>query len=141
LISSAGSAVGITLGLAVLLAGRRGAFGSAPEVLFTFLNVFILAGLVWGVLNWIPILPLDGGHMLESLLEMVVPARAAAISRVVSVVVGVALIGVALSYQQTFLAIFLGLIILSGIRSRPKPKPPAQQPPQPVEPDPPTFPI
>ena len=141
LISSAGSAVGITLGLAVLLAGRRGAFGSAPEVLFTFLNVFILAGLVWGVLNWIPILPLDGGHMLESLLEMVVPARAAAISRVVSVVVGVALIGVALSYQQTFLAIFLGLIVLSGIRSRPKPKPPAQQPPQPVEPDPPTFPI
>jgi Zn-dependent protease len=164
LISAAGSAVGIALGLAVLLAGRRGAFGSAPEVVFTFLNVFILAGLVWGVLNWIPILPLDGGHMLESLLEMVVPARAAAIARVVSVVVGVALIGVALYYRQTFLALFLGLIVLSGVRSRSAPRPPPRQssPPkgatiegkvvedeetprrdetQATEPDPPAFPI
>ena len=118
-ISAAGSAVGITLGLGVLLAGRNGLFGSAPEVVFTFLNVFILAGLVWGVLNWVPILPLDGGHMLESLLEIVAPARAAVVARVVSVGVGVILIGVALVYGQTFLAIFLGLIVLSGVRSRP----------------------
>ena len=128
-ISAAGSAVGITLGLAVLLAGRNGLFGSAPEVVFTFLNVFILAGLVWGVLNWVPILPLDGGHMLESLLEIVAPTRAAVVARVVSVGVGVILIGVALAYRQTFLAIFLGLIVLSGVRSRPAAPPPAPKPP------------
>jgi len=167
LIAAAGSAVGITLGLAVLLAGRRGLFGSAPDVIFTFLNVFVLAGLVWGVLNWVPILPLDGGHMLESLLEIVVPARAAVVARVVSVVVGVALIGVAIAYRQTFLAIFLGFIVLSGLRSRsslperPAPKPsesapapatiegtvlgeadtPRRTEPKPPEPDPPAFPI
>ena len=54
----------------------------------------------------------------------------------VSVVVGVALIGVAVAYRQTFLAIFLGLIVLSGLRTRsslpgraaPKPAEPAPTP-------------
>ena len=31
---------------------------------------FMLAALVWGVLNWVPVLPLDGGHMTQSLLEI-----------------------------------------------------------------------
>jgi membrane-associated protease RseP (regulator of RpoE activity) len=65
LISAAGSAVGIVAGLAVVASGRAGLLDSFPDNAITFLEFFVFAALVWGVLNWIPIVPLDGGHMVQ----------------------------------------------------------------------------
>ena len=149
LISAAGSAVGITVGLAVIGLSRAGALDTLPDLAIVFLESFVWAGLVWGVLNWVPILPLDGGHMLQHALEMVVPSRATGIAKVVSVIAGVAAVGAAFYYGQTFLAIFVGVITLMGLRSsgggEPAPPPSAEPRPaasdqQPDE-DPPAFPI
>jgi Zn-dependent protease len=153
LISAAGSAVGIVAGLGVIGLSRTGALGNLPDLAITFLESFVWAGLVWGVLNWIPILPLDGGHMLQHGLEIFTPKRAAGIARVVSVIAGVAAVVAAFSYGQTFLAIFVGMITLMGLRAgrdedpRPAPatEPPSaeEQAPFDVHPDeePPAFPI
>ncbi len=117
LISAAGSAVGIAAGLVVIGLGRSGSLDTVPDLVITFLESFVWAGLVWGILNWVPILPLDGGHMLQHALEMFSPARAAGIARVVSVIAGIAAVGAAFYYGQTFLAIFVGMITLMGLRS------------------------
>mgnify|MGYP000278902774 FL=1 len=148
LISAAGSAVGIAAGLALIGLGRSGALDGLPDLAIVFLDSFVWAGLVWGVLNWVPILPLDGGHMLQHGLEMFIPSKAASIARVVSILAGVAAIVAALYFRQTFLAIFVGLITLMGVRSgredpQPPPRPAAEPPPADVHPDeePPAFPI
>ena len=147
LISAAGSAVGIVAGLAVIGLGRAGALDELPDLAIVFLESFVWAGLVWGVLNWIPILPLDGGHMLQHGLEMFTPSKAAGIARVVSLIAGVAAIAAAIYFGQTFLAIFVGLITLMGLRSgseeAPQPAPAPEQPPADTKRDqePPAFPI
>jgi len=146
--SAAGSAVGIAAGLAVIGVGRTGMFRDLPDLAIVFLESFVWAGLVWGVLNWIPILPLDGGHMLKHALEAVVPTRAATVARVVSVVAGVVVVAVAWRYEQRFLAIFVAMITFMGLREgkeRPLESAPESERPVPDEPsrdpDPPAFPI
>jgi Zn-dependent protease len=155
IVSAAGSAVGIAAGLLILGLGRGGGYQSFPGWGDAFLATFILVGLIWGVLNWIPLLPLDGGHMLNHALAIFWPKRADNVATVVSTVVGVGLIATAFYFQQTFLAIFLVFILLSGLRSRPRPTrqvpsdeaptiaphPPAEPTPTEPEQEPPAFPI
>lgn len=155
IVSAAGSAVGIAAGLLILGLGRGGGYQSVPVWGIAFLDTFILVGLIWGVLNWIPLLPLDGGHMLNHALAIFWPKRADDVATAVSTVVGVGLIATAFYFQQTFIAIFLVFILLSGLRSRPRPTrrapsneqptiapyPPAEPTPTEPEKDPPSFPI
>jgi Zn-dependent protease len=118
-ISAAGSAVGIVAGLLILWANSVGVFEGFPSWALAFFDTFVLVGLFWGVLNWIPLLPLDGGHMLNHALAVFWPKQAPNITLGVSTVVGVGLIGAAFYYQQTFMAIFLIFILFSGWRQRP----------------------
>lgn len=140
-ISAAGSAVGIVAGLGVLGIGQLGLLSDLPELVIVFLQSFVWAGLVWGILNWIPILPLDGGHMLQHALEAVAPKRASSIARVVSLIAGVVVVAVAWRYEQRFLAIFVAMITFMGLREgrteRPPPRPPQNQ----TGSEPPEFPI
>ena len=144
--SAAGSAVGIAAGLAVIGLGKTGMFRDLPDLAIVFLESFVWAGLVWGILNWIPILPLDGGHMLKHALEAVSPKRAPGIARVVSVIAGVVVAGVAWQYGQRFLAIFVAMITFMGLRegreSPPGPQPPVHDAGETAgDDDPPVFPI
>ncbi len=155
IVSAAGSAVGIAAGLLILGFGRGGGYESFPVWGVAFLDTFILVGLIWGVLNWIPLLPLDGGHMLNHALAIFWQKRADTIATAISTVVGVGLIATAFYFQRTFLAIFLVFILLSGLRSRPRPTrqvpsneaptiaphPPAEPTPTEPEQEPPAFPI
>jgi Zn-dependent protease len=66
LITAAGPAVQILLGLAMLLVLKQ-----APELnqnAAYFLRVLVWISLVWAVLNLLPVLPLDGGQMLSVVL-------------------------------------------------------------------------
>jgi Zn-dependent protease len=160
IVSAAGSAVGIAVGLLLLWFARQGTFDQVPSWGVAFVDTFILVGLIWGVLNWIPLLPLDGGHMLNHALAIFWPEQAYNVALGVSTVVGVGLIGAAFYYGQTFMAIFIIFILMSAWRSRPqaaeqappqaeqptspnpsaRPYPPAEPTP-PEEPEPPAFPI
>jgi Zn-dependent protease len=143
-ISAAGSTVGIAAGLGVIALSRSGVFDGVPDLAWVFLQSFVWAGLVWGILNWIPILPLDGGHMLQHALEMVTPTKAKSIARWISVVTGVVVVAAAFYYRETFLAIFVAMITFMGFREGTSDTPRARPAPRVEEhPDtePPVFPI
>ena len=71
------------------------------------------------MLNWVPIRPLDGGQLLTSALQIPFPKRGEAIAMVFSFLFGVAAVLFLASNGQTFAAVFIGLIVLAGMRSEP----------------------
>ena len=127
-VSAAGSFVGIVLGGLVAIARSQGlADGLSPELDY-FLESFVFTALVWGVLNWVPIVPLDGGHMVESLAAMVNEERAPVISQVVTWVAVAIVVPLALLNGYQFAAILVVLFALAGIReTRSKERARAQQ--------------
>ena len=115
-VSAAGSFVGIVLGGLVAIARSQGlADGLSPELDY-FLESFVFTALVWGVLNWVPIVPLDGGHMVESLAAMVNEERAPVISQVVTWVAVAIVVPLALLNGYQFAAILVVLFALAGVR-------------------------
>lgn len=122
LIAAAGSATGLLFGgLVWLIAGQFGPY--------TGLTAFVLANTVrvnvfWGLLNWAPIRPLDGGHLVMSLLEKLAPARAAAIGRVIFMLSAGVALAVAIKYQLIFITVLAGWMLLSELSmwsARPQP--------------------
>ncbi len=145
LISAAGSATGILAGGAVLLLGRIGVFVGASHEVGVFVNSFVFTALVWGVLNWIPIVPLDGGHMVKHLAGMVNEEKAPLISQIVTWVTVAVVVPLAIVNGFEFAAIIVVVFALSGLReyrSQTKPKRQAPPPDVPAERrDSPDFPI
>lgn len=135
LIAASGSAVGMTLG-GLLWLSNDSEFVTG---LFPFgralVSGFIVAGLLWGALNWLPILPLDGGNMAWHALEAVTPKYALRIAKGLTIVTAVALAYVAVDrWDNTFGAVFVGVIALQGLRipergavSKPRPRPSLSQ--------------
>ena len=117
-VSAAGSAVGIALGGAAFFAGRAGLLDDADRFLRIFASSLVWVGAVLGLLNWLPIRPLDGGQMLTSALEIVTSrTRADLIATVVTVVVGATAAFLAFRYLTTFAGFFVILITVMGVRS------------------------
>jgi len=143
LISAAGSAAGIVAGGALLLLGRGGAFIGVSHEIAVFLDSFIFTALVWGILNWVPIVPLDGGHMVQSLASMVSEEKAPLISLVITWITVAIVVPVAFLNGYQFAAIIVILFAFSGLREyraaiarRKAPAGPRADP-QPADPTPP----
>lgn len=83
LVAAAGSAVGVLFGGAIWLVASQ--FGPYRGLSSFVINNLVFVNVFWGLLNWLPIRPLDGGHLLLSLLEKVAPHRGEAIAKVVFV--------------------------------------------------------
>jgi Zn-dependent protease len=69
-VAAAGSGVGFVLaGVAwVLLEGPLDQLRGLPR---TALALFVRVNVLWGILNWLPIRPLDGGHIFAGVLQAV----------------------------------------------------------------------
>lgn len=128
-VAAAGSAVGIVLGLAVL-----GAFMATRPWGTTAASVVLMIAWVnvgWGVLNWLPIRPLDGGHLVLALLDMVAPRRTEGIASAIFLVTSLAALAAGIYFQFYFAAILAGFMAwaeisrLVGPSPRPRPAPPA----------------
>ena len=70
MISAAGPAVGIVIGGTILVAGIGGVLGGMPPDLLRVLDMAVWVNLGWGLLNLLPILPMDGGHIASAVAEM-----------------------------------------------------------------------
>jgi Zn-dependent protease len=118
LISAAGSTVGVVLGGGLWLARSAGWFDGTSDLVWVTIGSFIYVALVWGILNWLPILPLDGGQMVTSLLEIVTPQRALTIAKGVSAVAGAAAaVAAVVVLDSVFLAGFVVFITITGLQA------------------------
>jgi Zn-dependent protease len=108
-ISAAGPAVGITIGL--LAAFIPVTPGSLAALVIQYV---VWVNLGWGLLNLLPILPLDGGHIVASLAEIAWQDRGRRAARRVSIVLTVTLTLWALSTGQIWLTIIGALLTFSN---------------------------
>lgn len=117
LIAASGSAVGMTLGGSLFLARGTAFFTDLFPFAHFVVSGFIIAGLFWGALNWLPILPLDGGNMAWHALELVAPRFSLRIAKALTVVTAAAVAYFAIEvWDTTFGAVFVGIIALQGLR-------------------------
>ncbi len=113
LVAAAGSGVGVLFGGLVWLFDRY--TGPYDEVAGFVVSNLILVNVFWGLLNWLPIRPLDGGHLFTSLLQKVIPSRAEVIANVVFFLTAAAALVVALLSQRIFLALIAGWLLMGEL--------------------------
>jgi Zn-dependent protease len=112
LIAASGSAVGMTLGGIVFLMRNASFVHRLPQALWALGAGVVIAGLMWGALNWLPILPLDGGNMARYALAVFIPRHALRIAKVLTVVAAAAVIFLAIKvWDNTF-----GVIAFQGLQ-------------------------
>jgi hypothetical protein len=110
LIAAAGSATGLLFGGLVWLVDSS--IDPGDPLVGWILASTVRVNVFWGVLNWLPIRPLDGGHLLESLLQKVAPKRAETIARIVFTTTAAAALVAAISLRNIFIAVLAGWLLL-----------------------------
>ena len=139
MVAAAGSGVGVLFGgLVWLFASLTGPyFGLAGFVVLNliYVNVF------WGLLNWLPIRILDGGHLFSSLLEKVAPRHAESIANVVFFGTAVAGLAAALYLRLIYVGLLAAWLLFGELtRGRPRrpqvPIPPMSFDKPPTDPEP-----
>ena len=128
LIAASGSAVGMAIGGGVFVSRHAGFVRDLPDFVYAVGVGVVIAGLLWGALNWLPILPLDGGNMARYALAIATPTYALRIAKGLTIVTAAVIIYVAINlWDNTFGAVFVGIIALQGLqipeRTSPEPKP------------------
>ena len=129
LIAASGSAVGMALGGSLYMARNTELISGLFPFAQAVASGFVVAGLLWGALNWLPILPLDGGNMAWHALELVTPRYSLRIAKGLTIVTTAVVAYVAIYlWDNTFGAIFVAIIASQGLRipepgAKPKPRP------------------
>jgi stage IV sporulation protein FB len=112
LITAAGPAIQILLGLVVLLFAHQFS-GMSPQATY-FLRILYGISFFWAILNLIPVLPLDGGRLMESLLG---PQRIRLTLQIsMAVAVGIGLLGLTLT-DSILLPIFMGMMAYESYKA------------------------
>jgi len=106
LISLAGPFTGLALGGLIYAAIRL--HPPEPGLLATAASLALEVNVLWGVFNLLPILPMDGGNVMRSVLNGLTNGEGERPARIVSIVLAV-LLGAAAFYVQNA---FMGIIAL-----------------------------
>jgi len=117
-VSAAGPAVGLVVGSVALL--LRGALDIPPASLTYYLfSSLVWVNLGWGLLNLLPIMPLDGGNIVAALFDFVAPSRGRLLASYVSFgVIGV-LFAITVAFRlipATILLLLLGFATYQAYR-------------------------
>ena len=81
------------------------------------LNDLLFVNIYWGLVNLLPVLPLDGGHIARGVLMHRDPMRGLRHAMMLSVACGVAIAGLALYSGQTYVFFLFGLLAISSIQN------------------------
>lgn len=109
-VSAAGPLTGILL-VGIPFWFLYNSVGTSNRDLRLFLYDMWWLNIVWGVVNLLPILPLDGGHITESIFEIVRGEPRRQTVRIISVVTGFLLGIVAVTVWGSFYGLFFGWIL------------------------------
>lgn len=112
LITAAGPAIQIVLGVAALILVIQ-VDGLSPNGKYFFVKLCEIS-LIWAVLNLIPVLPMDGGRILETLLG---PQRLR-LTLQISIAVAMTIVILSLAFNiGMLLPIFMGLMAYENYKS------------------------
>lgn len=107
-VSLAGPIAGIVSGVSVLVAvsilGE-----SSRDFVRQGLGYFVFASAGWGVMNLVPMLPLDGGNVMLGVFQLATKGRGERAARIVSIAVAVGVVVLAVSYGHLWPAAIAGL--------------------------------
>lgn len=130
-VAAAGSGVGLMIGLGLYVAVTRGVFGVLAEraipspwgfVLFDptvetavvfVIGMFILVSVLWGLVNWLPIIGLDGASMLREVLRPMFGDATERVSRVIGLGTAIALGAYLFYIGRTFGVFILAYLVIS----------------------------
>ena len=112
-ISVAGPASNFLLWLACTYLYLNTRIGQTDKMLVVLLPTLAYMSWWWGLINLIPVPPLDGGHATRSFFRMFLTDRKSfIISTWIALIVGGAVVIVGFTRQQFFLSFFLAMMIL-----------------------------
>ena len=112
LVSAAGPAVGIFIGSLALVLMDTLRVPDPSLARYAFRSL-IYVNLGWGLLNLLPVLPLDGGNIVASLMELVAPSRGRLLACYVSFAVIGLLFALTVTLKQYPATILLFLLAFS----------------------------
>lgn len=115
-ISAAGSGVGLLFGGLVWLMILW--WGSPAGWLSYFTEYLILINVWWGLLNWLPLRPLDGGHIVLGVLEISTPKHAQRIAAILFPVSSGLVLLLAIRYGVVLAALFAGALLIYELNPR-----------------------
>jgi len=133
-ISLAGPGVGLAFGAAAY------AFQQSGNPLLTHPNVaqaasdLVFANVAWGVLNLLPMLPLDGGQLMGSALDIATRGRGRTPTLVVSLITGAALAVAAVAFHRPLSALFVVFLSAANLKALRQPASPTSPPEPPTSP-------
>lgn len=108
-VSAAGPAVGIVIGGLCLVAMNALQVPEGSLAHYT-LRSLVWVNLGWGLLNLLPIMPLDGGNIVAALFDFMVPSKGRLFASYVSFAVIGVLFAFTVAYEQYFATILLVLL-------------------------------
>ncbi len=136
-VAAAGSGVGLILGLALYVAVSRGVFGTlatnvisspwsfrpfqqglfnpfdAQSAAIFMVGMFIWVSVLWGLVNWLPVVGLDGAAMLRELLRPILGESTERVSRAIGIGTAVALAAYLWSIGARFGVFILAFLVIS----------------------------
>jgi Zn-dependent protease len=122
-VSLAGPLTGFAVGAVAIWLYRS--VGDSSELVHSALSDLIFVTLAWGIFNLLPILPLDGGAVMASVLAQVTGGGGQRAARYVSLLAAAGLAVVGILVKEPFLAmiaVFFGFQnwqVLAGARDQP----------------------
>lgn len=115
LVSFAGPAVGLVIGGLALVFALFGP--SLPVGGDITLWIVIYTNLGWALLNLVPIVPLDGGQIVSSILDRFFGMRGQRWARLLSVVVACAIVALGLATGRFFLVFIVAMLAMENYRA------------------------
>lgn len=88
-----------------------------PAVLLFALNFTMMVNLFWTVINLVPVLPLDGGHLLSILLQSIFGYRGIRMAIIAGIVIGIAISIFFLVVGAWIIAALFFLLVFESFRS------------------------
>ena len=114
LVSLAGSAAQLVLAVALYFGITALPYFELP-LLYLLIGNLITVSFYWALLNLLPILPMDGGHVMYLGIQIAKKRRDEVLPRQISTAVAIIVGILALYFGQTYLALLFGLMIYQNI--------------------------